>query len=237
MNIAIATMTRNQGSRLEEWIKYHSSIGFNKFIIFLDNCTDNSYEILKSIEGIDIDIYATSEIDKAEYVNLHWIARSHKMYDYTIKSYRHLDWIGFIEVDEFIFLQKDDLDLLSLLRSQSADCVYINSWDFKGPFDEDNLILGQSNLVWTDKQRANSQYTWRGKSIIKPNMFENCIDAHHFSHRNYGVSKEFKLGRNDETFTQCHHGEEVFIDDNIIRIYHFRNHTPAHMNDYQNLEY
>ena len=60
VNIAIATMTKNQGSRLEEWVRYHFSIGFSKFIIFLDSCTDTSYETLKALEGVDIDVYNTS---------------------------------------------------------------------------------------------------------------------------------------------------------------------------------
>jgi len=237
VNIAIATMTKNQGSRLEEWVRYHFSIGFSKFIIFLDSCTDTSYETLKALEGVDIDVYNTSEIEDGEHLKLTWIKRSHKMYDYTIKSYSHLDWIGFIEVDEFIFLQNNNLDFLSLLSEQQADCVYINSWDFKPPFDESKQILGQSNLVWTDRQRANSIYTWRGKSIIRPSMFKKCVDAHHFFHKDYGISKEFKMGRNEESFTQQYHGKEVYIDDSLLRIYHFRNHSPSNMNEYRSLEY
>ena len=40
------------------------------------------------------------------------------------------------------------------------------------------------------------------------------------------------MGRNEESFTQQYHGKEVYIDDSLLRIYHFRNHSPSNMNEY-----
>ena len=223
----LATMCKNQGNRLTEWILYYNNIGVEKFIIFLDNCTDDSIIILENIiikYKIQIDIYLTEVFDiKSQ--ELDWISRSHVIYDYVISKYKFLaEWIAFIEVDEFIFSLTEDIKLDLFLKKINTICLYINSWDFKGPFDESKNILGQSYLCWTDEYRFNCEYRWRGKSIIKPKYFNKCMDAHHFRMDNDRVSEEFKHNRD---LLQIYHGKEVYIDDNIFRIGHFRNHSPA----------
>lgn len=231
MTIGLSTMTKNQGTRLFEWVTYHNKLGINKFIIFLDYATDDSFKILSDIKNIDIDIYLTSDIT---HVSESWISRSHEMYNFTLKNYSYLDWICFLEVDEFIFPQKE-IKFFDYLMSLNSDCLYINSWDFKGGFDESRPILGQSNLVWTDEQRFNSDYKWRGKSMIKPKNFISCVDAHHFMKNDGTVSSEFKVPHNN--FTQVNYGREVTIDDDLFRIYHFRNHTPKNMTNYRIINY
>jgi hypothetical protein len=234
MILAIATMTKNQSNRLKEWVLYHNSLGFNKFIIFLDNCTDNSAEVLNFIDGVDIDVFFTSKINDGKYMNKHWIKRSHNMYDYVLEKYSWIDWIAFIEVDEFIVQQEENVFLFDFLESTDSSSIYINSWDMKPPFDEDRAILGQSKMIWTDRQRYESDHRYRGKSIIRPSQFEKCIDAHHFKHKEFGVSKDFKSPHVD--FLQVNQSKEVLIDDNKFRIYHYRNHTPKHMKGYDELK-
>jgi hypothetical protein len=227
--ISISTMTKNQANRLEEWILYHNNIGFEHFIIFLDDCSDNSENVLINVQHkykIKIDIYLV-ELMNPNYKNLHWINRSHEMYNSTLNKYKNLtDWIAFIEVDEFIFNYKNDIKLIDFLKNLNSKCLYINSWDFKGPFDLSKKILGQSYLCWTDQHRFTNGYKYRGKSIIQPKFWNKCMDAHHFRMINNEVPhKDFKNNR--ENFLQVSHGENVYIDDNIFRIGHFRNHSPS----------
>jgi hypothetical protein len=236
MKLGLATMTKNQGHRLKEWVVYHNNIGHDKFIIFLDNCSDDSEAILGKlkIDGFDIDIYDTST-SFGYLLKLYWVDRSHLIYDFTLEKYNTLDWISFIEVDEFIFPQKNNLDFKLFLASLDSECLYINSWDFKPPFNENINILGQSYLCWTDKQRFESKYLFRGKSIIKPKYFRKCVDAHHFLSINGSVSDEFKIKH--DNYIQINYGKEVTIDDTIFRIYHFRNHTETYLNDYHKIIY
>lgn len=231
MNIGVSTMTKNQGSRLIEWVKYHKNLGVTKFIIFLDNCTDNSFEVLSQFENIDIDIRLTSEI---YHTSTSWINRSHEMYNFVLKNYSDLDWICFIEVDEFIFPQSE-INFIDYLKSLDTECLYINSWDFKGGFDETKPILGQCYSVWTDEQRFYSDYRYRGKSVIKPKKFSQCVDAHCFMRNDGTISHEFKVPHIN--YLQNNYGKEVTIDDNLFRIYHFRNHTPLNMNNYKIINY
>mgnify|MGYP003440649910 CR=1 FL=1 len=235
MEIGLSTMTKNQSHRLKEWVLYHKNLGVNHFIIYLDNCTDDSENILKSIKNTNITIYKTENFD-ANINNLFWISKSHKMYDNTLKLYSYLDWIIFIEVDEFIFPQKENFNFVEFLSNLKTNLLYINSWDFKPPFIETEPILHQSHFGWTDKQRFESEYIGRGKSIIKPKHFSSCIDAHSFTpnYCNY-PSPEFFLGR--KNYIQVIYGNDLTIDDTLLRIYHFRNHTDKDLNDYTYINY
>ena len=236
--IGLATMTQNQGNLLEEWILYHYKHGIEQYIIFLDKCSDNSKEILEVIKNkyaIKIDYYLTEQCKCIpKIMEVHWVNRSRKVYDYVLKHYSYLDWVAFIEVDEFIIPQEKNLLLCDFLKTLNTKCLYINSWDFKGPFDFNKKILGQCYLNWTDSHRFNNGYRWRGKSIIKPNEFIKCIDAHHFQMKDLNVSTEFK---NNRELIQIYHGLNVYIDDSKFRIGHFRNHTPqTSIDNYINVE-
>lgn len=235
MNIGLSTMTKNQSLRLNEWILYHKNLGVNYFIIYLDNCTDNSEEVLKSIEDTNIIIYKTENFGD-DIKNLHWINRSQEMYSYTLKNFNYLDWLIFIEVDEFIFPQNENFNFIEFLSNLNTNLLYINSWDFKPPFDESKPILHQSHFGWSDKQREESIYKGRGKSIIKPKYFSHCLDAHLFNpiYHNF-PSPEFNLGRHN--YQQVIYGKDLTIDDTQIRLYHFRNHTDTNLNDYIYINY
>lgn len=233
MKIGLSTMTKNQGNRLKEWVEYHNNLGIDKFIIFLDGCTDNSKKILESLNTIDITIFETHSFG-GDTMDIYWEHRSHRMYNYVLKNYSDLDWIAFIEVDEFIFPQIDEFDIKMYLEKLDTKCLYVNSWDLKGPFKEDEPILGQSYEIWTDHQRYNSNYKWRGKSIIKPKEFSECVDAHHFKQKNGSISTEFKVPH--KNFIQKNYGKEVTIDDEVIRIYHSKNHI-TNMNDTKIINY
>lgn len=236
MKLGLATMTKNQASRLEEWIYYHKNLGHSKFIIFLDDCSDESENVLNLLKenNVDIDIFNTKDFGD-EVMQIGWTSRSHKMYDYVLENYKHFDWISFIEVDEFIFPQNSDFLFTEFLSKLDSKCLYINSWDFKPPFDESKKILGQSKFCWTNEQRYNSIYRYRGKSIIKPTQFIKCIDAHHFMQNDGTVSSEFKVKHINNI--QINYGKEVTIDDTLLRIYHFRNHTDINMDNYIEINY
>ena len=229
MKLAICTMTKNQGTRLVEWVLYHTGLGFNKFIIYLDKCTDNSYNELENAKkeyNIDIDIYLT-ETFGSDVQELFWEKRSHYVYTKTINEYSYIDWIAFIEVDEFITPQKLNFNLKLFLENLNTKCVYINTWDFKPPFDTNKPILNQSDKCWTDKERFSNGCIFTGKSIIKPTCFKKCMDAHHFMQKDGRISEQFKYNRD---LLQIYHGDEVYIDDNILRLSHYRNHSPPCVN-------
>lgn len=50
MRYTIVTQTRGDGSRISEWIAYHSSLGFDDFQIILDGVVDDTPDILRELD-------------------------------------------------------------------------------------------------------------------------------------------------------------------------------------------
>jgi hypothetical protein len=247
MKTAIVTMTRDQGSRLEEWVNFHANLGIQKFVIYLDFCSDNSQLILEEINkrnDISIDIHETKnlgELDETE-KDL-WIARQHRVYDRAINDYKNFDWLCFIEVDEFIVSQNSLYPLMRILVEcwiRKQQCIYINSWDMKPPFNESKRIWGQSTEIWTDEWRYASDHYQRGKSIINPKTHLKCGNAHWFHSADSDKQHVFKFNsdsKDGQAYTRQLHPykpqklsvQYMYINDDFLRIYHCRNHQPANL--------
>ena len=56
----IITQFKNEEKRLKEWIEHHYWLGFNQFILYDDNSTDNSIDVIKNLQknGINIELYS-----------------------------------------------------------------------------------------------------------------------------------------------------------------------------------
>lgn len=58
MAVSILTMTRGDEQRLPDWLRYHAGIGFNRFIMLLDNPVDASHERIDAfrLERPDVEV-------------------------------------------------------------------------------------------------------------------------------------------------------------------------------------
>lgn len=65
---AVVTQSRGDALRLEEWITYHSRIGFEEFHIVLDGLSDNSDEVLAGIH-VDARIVVHQRAESGEYMD------------------------------------------------------------------------------------------------------------------------------------------------------------------------
>jgi hypothetical protein len=100
-------MIKNEESYIKEWLEYHKLVGVDKFIIYDNNSTDNTKNILQAYidSGIvDYIFYPKTQSDfenkrkKPEY----WAFQAYA-YNDAIKKYKNKSkWIGFIDIDEFI---------------------------------------------------------------------------------------------------------------------------------------
>ena len=111
--LSIAAMVKNEEAYIKEWLEYHLLLGVDKFIIYDNNSTDNTKNILQSyIDNgvVDYIFYPKTQADfekkwkKTEY----WAFQAYA-YNDVIKKYRNKSkWIGFIDIDEFIVPVKEN---------------------------------------------------------------------------------------------------------------------------------
>jgi hypothetical protein len=232
MNVefSIVTQIRNESKRLKDWIIYHQKIGINHFVFFLDNCSDNSEEVLNELKkDINIDIFQANQFgsyplnnDPTKYVNYDVVPRiKNSLYrglKYVKEKFNHNDnhWVIFTEVDEYIVPQTK-ISLSSIVVNCPKNRIYIASYDFKCPFDLDIPVYNQTFWRWSDDIRKNGYvnnqkgyFSNRGKSLVKTNTFlKSEVDIHDADHSEY------------------------FQDDELLKINHYRNNGEMQIYDFE----
>ena len=200
MKLACITQIRNEAPRLVDWIKYHSTvIGFDHFLFYLDNSTDDSESILKSLQreySIEIkivpirgeypdypDTRGNSFIynDPKASLNLghsNWVAER-QCASFTeafnvIKG--EFDWIGIFDVDEWIVPQDlNNFNFKNELSSFSTNALYLQTYDFRPPYDYSKRIIEQNMHRWTLEEKMSVEMRGTGKTIFRGKL---CMDSY-----------------------------------------------------------
>lgn len=99
MRLGIATIQRNRGSWLAEWFAFHYLVGFTKFYFYAHKCEDDTMsKLLRLSQSFDIKSFQISEsLDRPQL----------QAYQHAYDNFGHeVDWMAFIDGDEFLFPTK-----------------------------------------------------------------------------------------------------------------------------------
>lgn len=100
MKLGITTIQRDRGPWIKEWVVFHYLIGFRKFYIFTHLCQDDTNEVLTELKKhFDIKLFPLGpDLDKPQL----------KCYQYSYEKFGdEVDWMAFIDGDEFLFPTSD----------------------------------------------------------------------------------------------------------------------------------
>ena len=189
MKTCLALFLKNENPNILSWISWHLAIGIDKFFIYDDHSTDGTYEILKTVSNI-----YNIEIEQTDLQNTPiFYCRQADSFKNACKKAKkqNFDWIGFIDVDEYISLERDSSiqDFLSAFSEYNG--ISLN-W----------RIYGNSDRVLKTKLPTYEAYLWHSqqnfgdnkltKSFIRPEYFTNTYLNPHFfliEPRNYANSE------------------------------------------------
>ncbi|GGF56478.1 Glycosyl transferase family 2 [Mameliella alba] len=95
-NVVVACM-KNEGPYILEWIAYHRAVGFDNFLIYTNDCSDGTVEILQRLDALGIVHHRDNNT---------WSGKSPQQHalDAALDEevIRQADWIAHIDVDEFV---------------------------------------------------------------------------------------------------------------------------------------
>jgi len=100
MQLGITTIQRDRAPWIKEWIAFHYLVGFRKFYIFAHNCSDDTVNIITKLkENFDIKLSILSpEMERPQL----------KCYQDAYTNFgQEVDWMAFIDADEFLFPTSD----------------------------------------------------------------------------------------------------------------------------------
>lgn len=128
----LITCLRNEGPFLIEWLAYHKAIGFDRFIVGANDCTDGSHEMLVRLQQMGEILYfpfsRDPDGDGPQYQLADILHKASVIEDG--------DWIAWLDLDEFLVVQRKDYTIQTLLRALGrADGIRINWRIFGVPND------------------------------------------------------------------------------------------------------
>lgn len=174
---AVVLVVKNELSLVKHWINWYKYLEFDSIIIFDDSSTDGTKEFLLSMNNADEIILEETVGSLSDW----YYERQQRCYKYIIKKYRYkYEWLAFLDVDEFLYLNKDTKINDFLERFANADGIAVN-W----------CAYGSSGHVLRPSVSPVVAYTWHAlpsravnrhvKSIVRPNKLgTNWYNVHAF---------------------------------------------------------
>ena len=95
-NVIVGCM-KNEGPYILEWVAYHRAVGFDNFLIYTNDCSDGTVQILDRLQELGVLLHRD---------NSGWKGKSPQQHalDSALEEplIRDADWIAHIDVDEFV---------------------------------------------------------------------------------------------------------------------------------------
>lgn len=181
--VSLCLIFKNEAKYLREWIEYHKLIGVEHFYLYNNFSDDNFKDILKPY------------IDSNEVTLIDWPYQyaQIKAYEDAYKRFKdETQWIGFIDADEFVNIQRHDNIVTLLERYRRFPAVFFH-WRMFGTsghqeYDDRLLITERFTSCWED-------LTDVGKSFVNTDYTLSKINPHYAEMKFCGLPV-FSVGLN-----------------------------------------
>jgi len=128
-NILIVTSMKNESPFILEWIAYHKSIGADHFLVYTNDCTDNTNEILDRLDELGHVTRVSNPWDPASGKKPQHVALKDALKQ---PCYAEADWVLTIDVDEFVNIHCGEGTFKDLFRASNYPNVIAFTWKFFG---------------------------------------------------------------------------------------------------------
>jgi len=186
---SIVSIIKDEGQYLEEWIEFHRLVGCEHFILYDNDSTDNTGEILqKYIESNIVTLIPWPRFCATH--SLQMLAYSHAL---ALMAGR-TRWLCFIDLDEFLFpTETDDLrTALVEFENEPAVGVYWSLFGTSGHKSKPQGLVIE-NYTWRmpypmertaapdqEPLREKKSVASKLKSIVQPTRVISTIGCHTF---------------------------------------------------------
>lgn len=121
----VVCTVKNEGPFLLEWLAYHRLIGFNRFVMFSNDCTDGTHEMLQALDAAGLIHHFDNSI-LSDDLPSDPQGRAYTRAN-TMEVVRESDWIMVLDGDEFLNVKTGDgtLDALFAAVPNGTDAIGI----------------------------------------------------------------------------------------------------------------
>ena len=116
MKITIVTTMRNEGAHLLEWIAHHRAAGVSDFLVYVNDCEDETEALLALLPGVEV------VRQKGGGKPPQWRAlKAAWEHPLVVEA----DWVAYLDCDEFINLNNDLNGIPDLIGRASGDAILL----------------------------------------------------------------------------------------------------------------
>jgi hypothetical protein len=122
--VTLCAIMKNEYFYILEWIAYHRLLGFDRIVIYSNDSTDGSVDLLNALARCG--------------VIAHWlqptgagVSPQHAAYAHAIRTCE-TEWIGFLDADEFLVLKEDETVQDFLARFDAEVSAVAVNWRMFG---------------------------------------------------------------------------------------------------------
>ena len=182
LSVCIITMVKNEEERIEGWLQYHLRQGIEKFIIYDNNCSDNTVSRIKKFQEVIV-------------IDWPWHKTQGEAFLHGILYVRGVcSWALFTDVDEYVFPVANNASLtVRQLIIQFPHWIkntkLIKETDNVSQICFETKVMGTSGYVKCPNQTMTEAYIhfdewWFkqfGKCAIKPSESRLWTSIHRFA--------------------------------------------------------
>lgn len=165
--LAVLSIANNEGIYIKEWLEWHKKYGVEKFFIYDNGSTNNTYEVLRPYieSGVVESIYFPGKQQLAAY-------------DDCFEKHRtEARWIAVINLDEFIVPIKDKTIPEFLHRIENYSSIEIN-WLIYGSSRAKIREQGDVMKRFREHSLPDHKLNRHVKSIVNPRRICTMIGCH-----------------------------------------------------------
>lgn len=216
--LALAVIVRNEEAAIDEWIAYHQAAGVRHFILYDDNCTDETLSISRTrLAPQDLTILPwgqrIQDAKQGRALHSQGLAFAH-----AVANFCHFRWIGFIDVDEFLFPTEAVSLTDALAELDHADNIYL-PWQMfgrQGYAKTPDVILPRYTLRYRDPAESPVKGLFNFKCIVNPAKVSRA-----YVHGFLTNSDTQIWNSRGESFQQGTHRTKAFTKNPTMRLNHY----------------
>lgn len=173
--MAMVSISKNEGPYVKEWIEYHRLVGFTKFYFYDNESEDDTASVLKPYV----------EQGLVEYILIKGKGRQLDAYNDAIKKHKdECRWMAFLDMDEYLMPTKPFEPIANvvsaLIKKAGGGAVGVGvNW----------CIYGSSHLEKTPQGLTTENFIYRGtikhwgnrhiKTVCSPRFVKDFISPHY----------------------------------------------------------
>jgi Glycosyl transferase family 2 len=163
-NVIVGCM-KNEAPYILEWIAYHRAIGVDNFLIYTNDCTDGTDDLLGRLQALGLVQHRNNDAWKGNSPQQHALNKSLKE-----DLIENADWVIHIDVDEFINVRVGNGTLADFLAQVPDATTVAMTWRLFGHNGvaryEDNLVIEQFTSA-APKYCPKPHTTWGFKTMTR----------------------------------------------------------------------